>query len=152
MALIERERPRLRPVEAIPDPENGRVILRDPTQLAAGMLVVGETELFLLSLLDGERRRPEIRSEYARVSGRLLLSHEFDTLLDQLDQAGYLAGAGFDAYYASLVEAYRQIPHRPVRSPDGLGTPVAASLCERIAWSTGSGHRFSRRIGVPSTT
>lgn len=47
MELSEREQPRLRPVEAIPDRENGRVILRDPTQLAAGLLVMGEPELFL---------------------------------------------------------------------------------------------------------
>jgi MEMO1 family protein len=125
MEMPARERPRLRPVEAIPDREHGRVILRDPTQLAAGMLVVGETELFLLSLLDGERRRLEIQSEYARVSGRLLLSHEFDALLDQLDEAGYLAGAGFESYYAGLVEEFRALPYRPLRSPDGLGAPLA---------------------------
>src|SRR5205807_2374141 len=110
-------RPRLRPIEAIPDPENDRVILRDPTQLASGMLVVGYAELALLSLFDGERAWSEIQAEYARRCGRILLSEELDGIVRQLDGAGYLAGDGFEAYYAQLVEAYGRMPHRPLREP-----------------------------------
>src|SRR5438067_1414477 len=125
MELTERERPRLRPVEAIPDPASGRIIVRDPAQLASGMLVVGKAELFLLSLLDGERDYPEIQAEFARRSGQLLLSHELESLLQQLDAAGYLAGSGFENYYAGLLAEYRALPVRPLRDPDGFGVPVA---------------------------
>jgi AmmeMemoRadiSam system protein B len=126
MHVAERERPRLRPLEAIPDPTNHRVVLRDPTQLAAGLLVVGEAELCLLTLLDGQRRRVEIQAEYARRSGQLLFSHELDELLDQLDGAGYLAGPGFDAYYERLAAEYQARPQRPLRDADGFGAPAAA--------------------------
>ncbi len=115
------DRPRLRPAEAIPDEAAGRVVLRDPTHLAAGALVVGAFEFFLLTLLDGTRTRLEIQSEYARHTGRLLVSSELDGLLSQLDEAGFLAGDGFEAYYADLLAAYRSHPYRPLRDPDGFG-------------------------------
>src|SRR5437764_6111180 len=123
--VIERDRPRLRPVEALPDPGSGRTILRDPTQLASGMLVVGEAELLLLSLLDGERDEPQIQSDFARRSGQLLLSEQLDALLRQLESAGYLAGRGFEAYYGRLLEEYRRLPFRPLRNSDGFGVPAA---------------------------
>ena len=115
------DKPRLRPVEAIPDEAAGRVVLRDPTHLAAGALVVGAYEFFLLTLLDGARTRLEIQSEYARHTGRLLVSTELDGLLSQLNEAGFLAGEGFEAYYAELLAAYRAQPYRPLRDPDGFG-------------------------------
>jgi AmmeMemoRadiSam system protein B len=123
MQTIERDRPCLRPVEAIPDPLNRRIILRDPTQLAAGMLVVGQAELLLLTLFNGEHSWLEIQAEFARRSGRLLLSHELEELLGELDAAGYLAGPGFETYYDRLREEYRRMPIRPLREPDGFGMP-----------------------------
>src|SRR5687767_4361886 len=102
MSAVDTEFPCLRPVEAIPDPTNQRVILRDPTQLATGMLVVAESDLTLISLIDGSHSRVQIQAAYARQHGRLLLSHELEGLLDELDRAGFLAGAGFECYYAGL--------------------------------------------------
>src|SRR4051794_33409978 len=112
-----REYPCLRPVEAVRHPEGDRVILRDPTQLANGMLVVDEVQLTLLALLDGSRRQTEIQSEFARRFGQLLLSEELNGLLDQLDSAGFLAGDGFDAYYGGLAEQFRRAPYRALRDP-----------------------------------
>src|SRR5207302_2379722 len=85
-----REYPCLRPVEAIPDRASGRVFLRDPTQLASGILAVGQEQLFLLSLLDGTRRCLDIQAAFARRVGKLLLSSELEELLDQLERAGFL--------------------------------------------------------------
>src|SRR5688500_9440607 len=121
MNTVTREYPALRPVEAIPDPGNRRVILRDPTGLAAGLLVVGEADLMLLALLDGQHERTAIQFEYARRLGRMLLSHELDELLDQLDAAGFLAGPGFEAYYRQRLDEYRSAPYRPLRDADGFG-------------------------------
>jgi hypothetical protein len=123
MDLLSRDCPRLRPVEAIPDPQEERVILRDPSQLAAGMLAVGWAELTLLSLFDGERGRTEIRAEYARRSGELIPEEMLNALLDQLDGAGFLAGAGFESYYAGRVAEYRAAPFRPLRDAKGFGAP-----------------------------
>src|SRR5262249_17081497 len=124
MPEVDRERPCLRPVEAIPDPANGRVILRDPTQLAAGILVVGQAELFLLSLLDGQRGRIQIQAEYARRCGELILSHELDSFLAQLDGAGFLAADGFETHYARRGEEPRRLASRPLRSGGGFGAPL----------------------------
>jgi MEMO1 family protein len=126
MELASRDYPRLRSLEAIPDPQEERVLLRDPTQLAAGMLVVGWSELTLLSLLDGARCRTEIRAEYARRSGELIPAEMLDTLLEQLDEAGFLGGAGFEAYYAGRVAEYRRAPRRSLRDAEGFGAPREA--------------------------
>lgn len=112
-------------MEATPDSRGGRLILRDPTQLAAGMLVVGQEQLLILSLCDGRHARREIQAEFARQTGDILLGAELDHLLEQLDGAGYLEGPGFDRYYGGLVEAYRAGPHRPLRDPDSYGAPAA---------------------------
>lgn len=125
MTISTRHLPLLRPVEAIPDEANGSVILRDPTRLAAGALVVGQAELFLLALMDGTKSWLEIQSEYARRTGRLLLSPELEALLDQLDGAGFLEGEGFDRYYQGLLDEYRGAPYRPLREPDSYGVPAA---------------------------
>src|SRR4051812_92398 len=125
MNLASRDYPRLRPVEAIPDAQEERVVLRDPTQLAAGLLVVGWAELTLLSLFDGERGRQQIRAEYARRSGEMIPAETLDALLEQLDEAGFLAGAGFEAYYAGRVAEYRRAPCRPLRDGNGFGASAA---------------------------
>lgn len=125
MERADRDYPKLRPVEAIPDPSGHRVILRDPTQLAQGLLVVPQEQLFLLALLDGRHRRLEIQAAFARRYGTLLLSHELDAFLAQLEQAGFLDGPGFEAYYARLADDYRRAPFRPLRDPDGFGAPAA---------------------------
>src|SRR5437899_9772936 len=80
MDLPDREYPRLRFVEAIPEPQSQCVILRDPTQMAAGMLVVGWPEFALISLLDGQRCRTEIQVEYARRCGQLVRLPQLDAL------------------------------------------------------------------------
>jgi len=118
------EYPCLRPVEAIPDRPNGRVILRDPTQLAAGMLVVGEAEFTLLALMDGSRGLMDIQKDYARQLGQILLSRELHGFLEQLAKAGFLAGPSFEAYYSRLAEEYTASTVRPLRDPDSYGAPA----------------------------
>ncbi|MGV3724974.1 MAG: AmmeMemoRadiSam system protein B, partial [Actinomycetota bacterium] len=122
-SLPIRQHPRLRPLEATPAPDRDRMVVRDPTQLAVGALVVGPEQFTLLTLLDG-RHRDEVRAEFARRFGQLLSSEELDALLDQLDRAGFLEGPGFEAYYAGLVRSYDQAPHRPLRDPDSYGAPA----------------------------
>ncbi|MFN3649990.1 MAG: AmmeMemoRadiSam system protein B [Armatimonadota bacterium] len=117
--------PRLRPLEAIRDSRSGRIVLRDPTQLATGMLLVGEAELRVLTLFDGTRTRLEIQAASARERGRLLLGHELDEMLETLATAGFLDGPAFDGYYSRLVQEYREAPYRPLRDPDSYGAPAA---------------------------
>src|ERR1051326_7496753 len=120
MAITD-EYPRIRCVEAIPDLQAGRIILRDPTQLAAGMLVLGLPEFALISMLDGTLRRTEIPLEYARRFGQHVLLRDLDRVLEQLDGASFLDGRGFEAFYARRLEEYREAPCRPLRDAGGFG-------------------------------
>jgi len=118
------DQPRLRPVEALEDAAAGRILLRDPTQLAAGLLVVGRRELALLALLDGSRATLQIQADYARLCGEIIASWELRELLEHLGSAGFLAGAPFEEYYAGLAREYGEAPARPLRR-DGGGTPAS---------------------------
>lgn len=118
--------PCLRPLEAEPHEERGRIIIRDPTQLAKGALLVGEEQLTLLTLLDGTRQHMEIQMEFARRTGQMLLGHELSSLLGQLGEAGYLDGPPFEAYYQELVDQYRAAPYRPLRDRNSYGAPASA--------------------------
>jgi len=127
MTLHDAELPRLRPVEVIPNAtEDGRVLLRDPSGLAAGMLAVGPPALTILALMDGYHRRIDAQAAFMRRFGQMLFMEELDALVDQLDRAGYLEGPSFESYYAGLVEEYLTAPHRPLRDPDGFGAPADA--------------------------
>jgi MEMO1 family protein len=127
MTAHEAALPRLRPVEVIPNATaDGMVLLRDPSGLAAGMLAVGPPALAILALMDGQHRRIDAQAAFIRRFGQMLFTEELDALLDQLDRAGYLEGAGFESYYARLVEEYLAAAHRPVRDPDGFGVPAEA--------------------------
>jgi len=149
MYTHDREHPRLRPLEAISDPDQERIILRDPTQLAAGALVVGEVQFTLLTLLDG-RPRLQVQSEFARRFGELLLAADLDGLLDQLDDAGFLEGSGFERYYAGLARQYQVAPFRPLRDPDSYGAP-AAELPDYLnqAIGTSAAEARSGRVSAP---
>jgi AmmeMemoRadiSam system protein B len=127
MTSHDGELPRLRPVEVIPNAtEDGRVLLRDPSGLAAGMLAVGPPALTILALMDGCHRRIDAQAAFMHRFGQMLFVEELDALVDQLDRAGYLEGPSFESYYAGLVEEYRAAPYRPLRDPNGFGTPVDA--------------------------
>jgi AmmeMemoRadiSam system protein B len=116
--------PRLRPLEAIGEAPDGRTVLRDPTGLAEGVLMVGQQQLFLLQLLDGRHRRREIQVQFTRRFGQLLTNPELTELLAQLGNTGYLAGPAFERRYAQLAREYAEAPHRPMRDPNAFGMPA----------------------------
>jgi AmmeMemoRadiSam system protein B len=120
------EYPRLRPVEVIPlAAKDGAVALRDPSGLAAGIISAPPHLLTLFARMDGRHRRLDLQGIFTREFGQLLLSEDLDALLEQLDQAGFLEGEGFDRYYAGLVSAYQHAPRRPLRDRDGFGAPAS---------------------------
>lgn len=155
--MFVEEYPRLRPLEAIPDPEHQRVILRDPTQLAAGVLVVRPRDLALITLLDGSRSRVQIQTDYARQSGgQILVSADLEALLDELGRGGFLDGPAFESYYAGLVQEYLASPHRPLRDLNGYGAPAARlpayldqALAEAECATRGAASRKLRGIVTP---
>lgn len=148
MYIHDRSHPRLRYLEAEPDPEQRRIIVRDPTHLAAGALVLGEVQFTLLTLLDG-RPRAQVQSEFARRFGQPLTSADLDGLLDQLDNAGFLAGAGFERYYEGLVREYQEAPFRPLRDANSYGAP-AAELRGYLNQIVGASETDARSGRVPA--
>ncbi|MBM3458613.1 MAG: AmmeMemoRadiSam system protein B [Armatimonadetes bacterium] len=117
--------PLLRPVEAVTQTSDFRWVLRDPSGIARGVLVVTDTQLFLLSQLDGSQTRGEIQTQFARRYGAVLPEAQLESFLGQLDRAGYLAGPGFEEFRLRHLEEYRAAPFRPLRNPDGFGAAAA---------------------------
>lgn len=133
--------PRLRPLEVLPQPDGEHIILRDPTHLAAGMLVVGIEQLHLLSLLDGTRDLIAVQADFARRTGELLLSQDLVEILDRLAETGFLDGPRFEERCAEMLRDYREAPFRPLRDRDSFGAPVdelAAYLSDALAAASDS--------------
>lgn len=118
------ERPCLRPLEAFPDPK-GRLVLRDPTQLARGYLAAAAEEVELLALMDGSRSHLQIRQEFTRRTGKLVPVDRYERMVAELNACGYFWGEGFELYYAEQHRRYLAAPCRPLRAPDGFGVPAA---------------------------
>lgn len=134
MSALLPQYPELRPVEIATRTPDQRWVLRDPTGLAQGALVVGETQVFLLSLLDGRRSHRDIRMEFLRATGTLLRPADLDGLLEHLEGCGFLQGPASEARYRRLADAYLAGPYRPLRSPEAFGAAPAElpGLLDRI--------------------
>lgn len=102
----------------------GAVELIDRSGVAAGVLTVSGAVLSILSIMNGRRSRADIQAEFMRRAGRMLFSDELDELIEQLDQAHFLAGPGFEARWAELTRQYREGPARKLRDAEALGAPT----------------------------
>jgi AmmeMemoRadiSam system protein B len=121
-----RQRPRLRPVEALPVDHEGRrmVMIHDPAGLADGSLTIAEPALFILSLFDGDHTLADIQSAFAQQFGQKVLAEQLEDLVRQLDDAHYLEGPNFDQYRAGIVNAYKAAPARQTQPDAGLGVEL----------------------------
>jgi len=111
-------KPRLRPVEPIRlDTENGTaIVLRDRAGLCEAVLTVSEAALLLMTLFDGEQTCDEIRRAFLAQFGHPLAAEKLQSVVEQLDRAKFLDGPSFDAYYDSLLLAYRRGGTRRMRA------------------------------------
>ena len=117
--------PKLRPVDARPSHTHaGAYDVTDPSGIAAGRLTLSDAALFIVSLMNGRRRRVNIQAEYLRQRGTLLFSDELDQMIRQLDKAHFLSGPSFDAYIAELTARYRAASFRSIRDRDSLAAPL----------------------------
>ena len=93
--------------------------------------------------MDGTNSIEDIRRRFAAATHHSVAQKTIEKLVDHLEQARFLEGEGFEAFYASLQDAYRQ---RGVRE-----MPHAAAL--GITDHTGSvfeAHLTASRVTVPS--
>ena len=87
MSADNEYKPKLRNVEPIPVLVQGReaIGLKDPFELADGMLCVPREALPILALLDGRRSLRDIQAELTRQTRRLVFSDDVRALVDTLE-------------------------------------------------------------------
>jgi AmmeMemoRadiSam system protein B len=145
-------KPRLRPVEvqSHPDDAQNMVLLRDPSALADGVLSMSLPALHVLSMMDGERTRDQIRDEFLKKTGQSLPSETLGKLLETLEESHFLEGPAFEAFYANLVRDYQDAPTRPMNPLQGLGlegNDLRQGLENLFSWQT-NGHPPRRIAGL----
>jgi len=113
------DRPRLRPIEAFPVNQDGKILiyLKDPLNLAAP-LGVSPAGYFILAYLDGHHAIIDIQEAYSKQFGDLLMSDELNGFVEMLDRNYYLASERFFAYQKSVVDEFRRLP---TRAPAHMG-------------------------------
>lgn len=105
------ERPRIRPVEALPAGE-GLVCLRDPHGFSDKLLVLPPRVLFLVSLFDGTRSLQDLQIAYTRRFGDMLLMDKLREIVGQLDSALLLDSPRYRQTRERIVEEFRSSPLR----------------------------------------
>jgi hypothetical protein len=126
-------RPRLRPIEAVPVQQDGRtlVYLKDPLHLATP-LGVSAAGYFIISHFDGQHSLLDVQEAYCRRFGALLMTEELKDLIAILDQRYYLISDRFVEHAArviatELVCACQGLEfHRPLRTTAPLEGAVAS--------------------------
>ena len=137
-------RPRLRAVEVLPVEVEGQELycLRDHVEPEASVLVSRQA-LLLLSLMDGERDLPQLRTAFLLRTGQPLPLEQIEGFARQLDEACLLEGGRFAARLAELRAAYQAAPYREAIHAGGAyaGEPEALrqTLDEFFVRSDGPG-------------
>lgn len=124
----ELDRPRLRPVEAIPAEHRDEplIVLRDPAGLAAEGVAVPLPVYALLTLMDGRRTVAEIAAAFRAHFGVAVPPERLNQIVLQLDEARLLDTEHFRRHRQARLDAYRGAPARPLsRAVDGLPTEPA---------------------------
>jgi AmmeMemoRadiSam system protein B len=110
-----RDKPKIRPVEAIPLEAEGKrmVVLRDGAGLTDAQLVLSPTAFFIITLFDGTKTLRDMQAEYMRKVGELLPMEKLEEIVQRLDDAFLLEGPRFREHYREIVEGFRKGDVRP---------------------------------------
>ncbi len=127
--------PRLRAVEAFPVEHEGRrcIALRDPAGFTEQIAVLPGAMLDLVSLFDGEHPIEAIRDVLRRRHGEAPSVEQITTLVEQLDDAGFLESERFAARRRATEDAFRRSPVRPAAHAGGAYAGEADALRAQIA-------------------
>jgi len=131
------QRPKLRPIEAVPVRDGRRVLVQiyDPARISDKLLVVPREMLFLLSLLDGTNTVADIQAAIAKRFGELVLSEHIQHVVGQLDEALMLDSDHFRAKFAEQTRAFRRSPVRLPASAGGAYPAEPGELASLLdAW------------------
>ncbi|HNQ21576.1 MAG TPA: AmmeMemoRadiSam system protein B [Phycisphaerae bacterium] len=116
-------KPQLRPLEAFPvdGDDEAHIGLRDGSGLSPVVLSVSQPAALVIALMDGTRTCAQICRTFELASGQALAPGALDSLLEHLDQAHFLEGPSFEAFYRDLLAEYRRGPTRPMPHAAALG-------------------------------
>jgi AmmeMemoRadiSam system protein B len=119
------DRPRLRMLEAFPVEQDGQrlIALRDPAGFTEQVAVLPLPLLDLVSLFDGEHSVSEIQEILRGRHGEAPTAEQIGTLVEGLDEAGFLDSARFAARRHAIEEAWRR---SAVRVASHAGSAYAA--------------------------
>src|SRR5687768_16657057 len=108
------DRPRLRPVEAFPVQQNGKILvyLKDPLNLAPP-IGISAAGYFIITHFDGQHSFTDIQEAFCRQFGTLLISDDLKTFVEMLDQHYFLLSERFLNYQRSVIEEFQRLPTRP---------------------------------------
>jgi len=104
------EYPRLRYVEAFPVEQNGQTYfyVRDPLEIAPSPLVMSAVDFFIIALFDGVHSRSDIKLEFARKFGGILLpDQQLQKIIEILDDNYYLDTVLFREQTNRVVAEFR---------------------------------------------
>jgi MEMO1 family protein len=127
--------PRLRAIEAFPVQHEGQrcIALRDPAGFTDQIAVLPGPLLDLVSLFDGEHPIEVIRDVLRRRHGEAPSVEQIATLVEQLDDAGFLESERFTARRRATEDAFRRSPVRAAAHAGGAYAGEAAALRAQIA-------------------
>ncbi len=129
------DNPRLRAVEAFPVEHEGQrcIALRDPAGFTDQIAVLPAALLDLVSLFDGEHPLETIQEIVRRRHGEAPTLEQIKTVVERLDDAGFLQSERFEARRRAAEDAFRQSPTRPAAHAGGAYAGQPDALRAQIA-------------------
>lgn len=128
-------RPCLRMLEAFPLQHDGQrlIALRDPAGFTDQVALLPIPILDLVSLFDGEHSVAEMREILAKRHGEAPTVEQIMSLVEQLDESGFLESERFAARRRAIEEAFRLSPVRPAAHAGGAYASEPEALRRQIA-------------------
>ena len=115
------EFPRLRPVEAFPVEHEGErfLALRDPAGYAASPVMLPGPVVEIVALFDGSHSIVDIQAELVRRHGEIVPRAQIETLVDGLDEHGFMDSRRFADRQTAIDGEFFASPIRPASHAGG---------------------------------
>jgi len=141
-------KPRLRPVEAFRLPEGDGVTIgvRDRSGLSEVMVSLSNPALQILAMMDGDHTCEDIRRQFQASFGRALTEATLHTMISHLEDAHFLEGPGFEAFYQTLTDEYRNARTREMPHASALGIVDGSGAIFDEMLADVNGHAPSRTV------
>jgi len=109
------DKPRIRPVEAVPIEQEGQtyIMLRDPSGIAPAPIAIGTGAYFLVTLFDGSNTVLDLQAAFTRRFGDILPSEHLQSLIDALDQGYFLDSQRYADRVREIQDEFARAPLRP---------------------------------------